>query len=175
MEDRVRQGWIAQRAPWAIDARPFTIDGQAEMLRVRLGDQTLELEVFAGPPGQGWCRFQRRMLPVAVVLEGKRVHVWLEGHPFVFDLAEARPRATRHTGAGPEGLAAQVPGKVLSIAVKEGDRVEPGQKLLVIESMKMEFVVRAKAAGVVKRVLVALGDQVSAGTPLVEMGEAIGS
>lgn len=170
-EGGTRKGWIAQQAPWAVEPQPFSSDGQDGTLRVRLGDHTLEMELFVDAEGRGWCRHHGRLRPVAVVREGKRVHVWLDGHAFVFELTDAQPRKARGAAGGQEGLSAPVPGKVLLVAVKQGDRVEIGQKLLSIESMKMEFVVRARAAGTVRRVLVADGDQVLAGAPLLEMGE----
>jgi len=74
------------------------------------------------------------------------------------------------------GFTAQMPGKVIDLRVAVGDRVEPGQTLLVIEAMKMEHPMRAVEAGVVREVRVALGEQVESGALLlvVETEEAAG-
>ncbi len=72
---------------------------------------------------------------------------------------------------------APMPGRIVAVHVKEGDRVEPGQALLVMEGMKMEYTLAAQMAGTVSRVLFAVGDSVEAETPLVDIdpvGESAG-
>jgi biotin carboxyl carrier protein len=66
------------------------------------------------------------------------------------------------------GLAAPLPGLVLSCEVKAGDRVTRGQTVLVLEAMKMKNDITAPADATVVRVLVKTGDQVMHGTPLIE-------
>src|SRR5205085_11649545 len=51
----------------------------------------------------------------------------------------------------------------------EGDRVRPGQQLLVMEAMKMEHVVQAETSGVVRAITVARGDTIGAGHVLVHL------
>jgi biotin carboxyl carrier protein len=60
---------------------------------------------------------------------------------------------------------------VLSVAAEVGARVEAGATLVVIEAMKMEHRVLAKAPGVVAEVRVTAGDQVAARDLLVTLGE----
>lgn len=64
-----------------------------------------------------------------------------------------------------------MPCKVLRVEVKEGEKVVKNQALLVIESMKMETVIRSPHDGVVKRVVHGAGDMVKAGVGLVEFEE----
>ncbi|KAF2003966.1 single hybrid motif-containing protein, partial [Amniculicola lignicola CBS 123094] len=66
---------------------------------------------------------------------------------------------------------APMPCKVLRVEVKEGDTVEKDQALVVIESMKMETVIRSPGRAVVGRVVHGVGDLVRAGTALVEFLE----
>ncbi len=68
-------------------------------------------------------------------------------------------------GAG--GFVAAMPGKVLELRVRVGDRVTAGETLVVLEAMKMEHPMRATEDGVVREVRVAEGDQVEAGTVLL--------
>lgn len=63
---------------------------------------------------------------------------------------------------------APMPCKILRVEVKAGDRVVKGQALVVIESMKMETVIRAPADGVVRRVTRSAGEMAKAGVALVE-------
>ncbi|KAJ9269964.1 hypothetical protein DTO212C5_3934 [Paecilomyces variotii] len=63
---------------------------------------------------------------------------------------------------------APMPCKILRVEVQAGDRVEKDQALVVIESMKMETVIRSPHHGTIARVVHKKGDQCKSGTPLVE-------
>jgi 3-methylcrotonyl-CoA carboxylase alpha subunit len=62
-----------------------------------------------------------------------------------------------------------MPGKVVSFAVKAGDRVKAGQALAVMEAMKMEHTLSAPHDGVVVELLYAPGDQVNDGDALLKL------
>ena len=64
---------------------------------------------------------------------------------------------------------APMPGLVLSVNVAEGDSVEPGQVLAVLESMKMQMQMRAPVGGKVTRVVARSGAQVDKGALLVQI------
>ena len=64
---------------------------------------------------------------------------------------------------------APMPGTILSIDVKPGDQIVTGDTVCVLEAMKMQQVLRADWSGVVKNVLVAVGQQVMDGAPIVEI------
>jgi pyruvate carboxylase subunit B len=61
-----------------------------------------------------------------------------------------------------------MPGIVLSIAVKEGDQVNAGDAILVLEAMKMENEIHAPLTGTVKKIHVSEGAEVRAGSELIE-------
>ena len=62
-----------------------------------------------------------------------------------------------------------MPGVVLEVRVREGDRVEQGQTVVLIESMKMELVITAPRNANVRRVAVHPGQQVDRGALLLEL------
>lgn len=72
-------------------------------------------------------------------------------------------------GAGPATLQAPIPGRLVKVLVKAGERVSAGQPLLVLEAMKMENEVRAARAGTVKTVHVGEGVAVETGQLLVTL------
>ena len=80
--------------------------------------------------------------------------------------------ALAHAGETQEAggrLTAPMPGKVVSFAVKAGDKVKAGQALAVMEAMKMEHTIAAPADGEVLELLYAPGDQVTEGAELLKL------
>ena len=60
-----------------------------------------------------------------------------------------------------------MPGKVIAVLISEGDKVEKGQGLVIVEAMKMENEVHSPVAGEVKEIKVKPGDTVEGGAVLV--------
>ncbi len=80
--------------------------------------------------------------------------------------------ALAHAGETQEAggrLTAPMPGKVVSFAVKAGEKVKAGQALAVMEAMKMEHTIAAPADGEVLELLYAPGDQVAEGEELLKL------
>ena len=78
-------------------------------------------------------------------------------------------RGRRHGALEAEGrqhVAAPMPGKVVRVLVKEGDAVEAGQGIIVVEAMKMQNEIRSPKSGKVERLLVLEGQAVNAGETL---------
>jgi len=97
-----------------------------------------------------------------------RVHVALEGLVYTFETGEAM-RATGHAGGGSGLVTAPMPGKIIAVLVAEGDTVEAGQPLVLVEAMKMETTLAAEIAGRVQKVGAAPGELVEAGQILIEI------
>ena len=75
----------------------------------------------------------------------------------------------RGQNAAPGSLTAPMPGLIIDTLVKEGDVVEEGQSLVVMESMKMQMQIRAPHAGKVMELKVCAGQQVEKGALLVKL------
>jgi len=101
--------------------------------------------------------------------------LWIDGARFDVDALDERMRAIRSLAAatakptGPAPLIAPMPGMIVRVNVAQGDTVEPGQGLVVMEAMKMENELRATSRGTVKRVLVSAGTAVEKGVVLLEL------
>ncbi|HET6437815.1 MAG TPA: acetyl-CoA carboxylase biotin carboxyl carrier protein subunit [Anaeromyxobacter sp.] len=67
-------------------------------------------------------------------------------------------------------IAAHVTGTVARIEKRAGDRVEPGEVVLVLESMKMEMPLESEASGTVRQVLCQEGQSVAEGDVLLVIG-----
>ena len=127
----------------------------------------------AAPAGTAGATAPRQ---IAVEVSGRRYDVVLR-LPAQAGAEEARERI-RTRMAGSAGSAAEgaivspMQGTVLALEVAEGDAVEAGQVVAVVEAMKMENEVTALHGGVVGAVLVQAGQAVQAGQPLVEIADA---
>ena len=82
----------------------------------------------------------------------------------------AQPAAAAAPSPQIGSVTAPMPGQIKAILVREGDRVTVGQKLLVMEAMKLENKLPAIKDGIVKSILVRDGDIVSQGQELLVIG-----
>ncbi|MCD6511490.1 MAG: hypothetical protein J7K45_02735 [Thaumarchaeota archaeon] len=109
--------------------------------------------------------FDGRPMKVKAAYDGANVRVEIDGRMVKLrtvsggvEVEEGRPKL----------LKSEIPAKVVSIYVGKGSRVKRGEELMVLESMKMENVIRAPFDCVVKDVKVKEGDMVSIGDLLIE-------
>ena len=93
------------------------------------------------------------------------------GETFVLRLYDPFESA-ESAGIASDRVATPMPGKIIQILVKAGDRVKKGQPLAVLEAMKMEHTLSAPADATVDAVQVAAGDQVADGTVVVRFAKA---
>ena len=83
-----------------------------------------------------------------------------------------RAKQASASGASGDGLASPMQGTVVKIAVEEGQSVEAGDLIIVLEAMKMEQPLNAHKAGVIKNLKAVVGETVSSGTVLCDIIEA---
>lgn len=161
--------------------------------RVTIGDRLLEVEVrgsevlvdgeqvevdFEGLDGVPVHSLILNGVSHRVVARAEGSGAWrveLDGEPFSADVVDERTAAIREmTGGaaaarGPRPVVAPMPGLVVRVEVSEGDRVEEGQGIVIVEAMKMENELRASGPGVVERIHVAEGDAVEKDQLLVAL------
>jgi len=89
-------------------------------------------------------------------------------HKTIYGSFIEKQRASQGGGASDADLTAQFPGKVRKILVKDGEHVEEGASLMLLEAMKMEFPIKAPTAGTVQKLLVQEGATLTPGTRLVD-------
>lgn len=104
-----------------------------------------------------------------------RYTIWVDGFRHEVEALDERMRAIRElagASAGPVGpapLVAPMPGMIVRVNVQVGDRVNPGQGLVVMEAMKMENELRAAASATVRAVIAQAGSAVEKGALLIEL------
>lgn len=93
------------------------------------------------------------------------VHLDGRAHEVIFH--EQGGKASANEGS----LKAPMPGTVLQVMAKEGQRVRDGQHLMTLEAMKMEHKILAPKPGEITKIHFSEGDRVDMGSPLVEIGD----
>jgi pyruvate carboxylase subunit B len=101
--------------------------------------------------------------------------IHLRGRRMLAEAVDERSRTIREmtavaTGpAGPKPIRAPMPGLVVKVEVDEGDRVEAGQGVVIVEAMKMENELKAEVSGIVARVHVREGQAVEQDQVLIDL------
>ena len=107
----------------------------------------------------------------AVEIDGRRIEVALPASLVIGNGAKRKPKKRRSSGAALSGDAVPAPmqGTVVKVNVAEGDTVNEGDILLVLEAMKMENPVKAHKSGTVKGLAAEQGEQVNKNAVLLEI------
>ena len=124
------------------DRYSVRIDGRAHDVVIRDGEVVVDGHSYAVEVGEG-----------SVAESGKTAN----------GAQESSPTPTATSGNGGEEVRAKLPCSVLRVNVRDGDRVDEGELMLVLEAMKMEIEVRSPVSGTVAAVEVRPGDEVPAG------------
>ena len=145
------------------DGFAVSVDGHTRQVdAARIDAHTLSLVVdrvwsnevsIATNPATGQLDVHVGATPIAVTLNGRRR--W------------GRKDEGGGAGSGPQRLAAPMPGKVVRLLVRAGDRVAAKQPVVVVEAMKMENELRASREGTVAEIHVREGMSVDAGALLL--------
>jgi acetyl-CoA/propionyl-CoA carboxylase biotin carboxyl carrier protein len=123
-----------------------------------------------GTPWPAWAEVDGELHAGVVDVTSAAVEVVHRGQRFVFDRHD--PFADHGAEAGDGTLTAPMPGTVLAVNVAEGQAVDEGETLGVMEAMKMELALKAPFAGTVTAVGAAAGDLVKLGAVLFTVEES---
>ncbi len=153
------EGWEADIAPGGGNSYSIDIGGRERSVRLLSWEEGLVSFEVEG----------RAVHAAAEVLDD-RVEITISGRlaAFPLDPAESGPSAPSG-GASIGPVRAELPGRVLEVRVREGELVEAGQVLAVVEAMKMEHPIRAGAPARVGKVYVEAGAQIKPGDVLFEL------
>src|SRR5262245_53987501 len=152
----------------------FQTDG--ERLWRESAGRRLEADFHRLPDGEVYSLLVNgRSYEVRVVPGRETIDVTLHGATLPVEVRHPLEKMLQSVGRGPgaqggETIAAPMPGLVVAIRVRRGERVEAGASVAVIEAMKMQNELIARRGGVVTDVLVAERTTVGAGQAIVKLG-----
>src|SRR6058998_1423070 len=128
-----------------------------------------ERAVLSRSPKRIIAETDGRALPAEVNRTASGVVITTSGRAFSFEWASGERHAAHTDAHRQRGLTAPMPGLVLKVLVRTGEKVRAHQTLIVLEAMKMEHNIDAPYDGTVKKVNCAEGGRVAEGAVLIEL------
>ncbi|HET7569756.1 MAG TPA: acetyl/propionyl/methylcrotonyl-CoA carboxylase subunit alpha [Gammaproteobacteria bacterium] len=171
----------AQHDGWQLNGGPgmkLVFSGAGDVT-VRVSGTTSAFDLQVGEEHHAASAKREDSGAWSVTLDDRVERAWVLGHDRTVHVAIGNERhALAWIGPLAAGATAAnedtrpispMPGRVVAVNVAEGDAVERGQALLVLEGMKMEYTLKTATAGTIAKLLCAEGDMVEAEAPLVEI------
>jgi 3-methylcrotonyl-CoA carboxylase alpha subunit len=147
-------------SPWAVNDGFRLGPPRPQPLHVLADGEPVTVDLSIAPDREVW--FADENGAVLAVRHGRQTRVAFPD-PFDVDL---------DAGDGEAAVKAPLNGRVVAVLVARGQMVERGQRVALVEAMKMEHALTAPRAGQVHEIRVTAGDQVTEGTRLLTIGEA---
>jgi biotin carboxyl carrier protein len=174
MKLEIRIGATRANAPHnasaAIPAQSTEVTRHGNRIRVEMAGKIIEGDAVEVATGTYSVLINGHSYEVRVEPAHNGLHVHAGTHEFGVEIDDPRAWRRRRGGAleaeGRQEIVAPMPGKVVRVLVQQGDDVEAGQGLFVVEAMKMQNEIRSPKKGKLERVLVTEGQVVNAGESL---------
>jgi acetyl-CoA/propionyl-CoA carboxylase, biotin carboxylase, biotin carboxyl carrier protein len=159
--------------PWIItpsggEPVEVRVQGRAASARVVIGDGEPVPASLSGST----LAYGGRTVSFTAARDGRTLWLGRDGHAWALAEHVKAEGGAAADAAGDGVLRSPMPGTVLAVKVGEGDRVDEGQPLVVVEAMKMEHTVTAPRAGVVAQLPARAGAQVALDAVLAVIEEA---
>ncbi len=135
----------------------------------RLDGREVAVDAVLARPGVLSLRIGNTVYEVKRECVGHVLYVWVGDQRFATDIRDPRSLRGRIRATddhGPRKLTAPMPGKVIRVLVREGEGVEAGTGVIVVEAMKMQNEIKSPKKGKIEKILVAAGAAVNAGDVL---------
>jgi biotin carboxyl carrier protein len=150
------------------EAQTVRLERDAEITRITIADRVYEVSVLHSRAGELTYTVDTTTHTAFAANDGTTHFIAVDGDVFELKKPDAR-RAWRRQHHGDDNLTASMPGQVTKVLISEGDDVQRGQPLIVLEAMKMEIKLAAPRDGRVVKVLVKPGQVVDRGQELIGM------
>lgn len=135
----------------------------------QLDGRELEVDAVLARPDVLSLRIGNMAFEVKSERVANDLHLWVGSTRFAVEVRDPRSlRGRTRTGddRGPKKIVAPMPGKVVRLLVRDGDEVEQGAGVAVVEAMKMQNEIKSPKKGTVQKILVSEGAAVNAGDVL---------
>ncbi len=156
----------------------IAIDGKSHRLELsradnrwscRLDGREVEVDAVLARPDVLSLRIGNQAYEVKCERVAGDLHLWVGSARFAAEVRDPRSlrgRVRAVDDRGPKKLTAPMPGKIVRVLVSEGDEVEAGAGVLVVEAMKMQNELKSPKKGRIQKILVSAGAAVNSGDVL---------
>lgn len=153
---------------------PYELLKGRTRMRLHFPGRDLTVSLERKQENHYWIRIGSQVLKIWGITDRSEVLLDLDGHLIRFrrmDILDRRfiDSAGKRNGEEKNDITAPLNGRIVQINVKEGDTVEEGEALVVIESMKMENKILASRAARIKNIGIAVGEQVLANQLMITL------
>ncbi len=151
--------------------RIVKINPGASRSEFSLDGQGIAAEIVEAQPGILSVLIDGKVFEARIWCAPDALRVAIQGTEYLAQLED--PRQWRRAGRGASGaegrqnIIAPMPGKVVRVLVKKGEKVTPGQGLLTVEAMKMQNEIKSQREGTIEKISVQEGQPVNAGEVLL--------
>ena len=156
-----------------LDGKPKTVElarNENGALMCSIDGTVVDADIAEIYPGAYSILIGGRSFEARIEPHANNLLVSVAGREYSVAVRDPREWKRKHGGSiaseGRQQVLAPMPGKVVRVLTKAGEKIEAGQGILVVEAMKMQNEVRAPKSGQVERILVAEGQSVNAGEVL---------
>jgi biotin carboxyl carrier protein len=163
---------VTLQLPGETEVTVLDCDLKDDYFSITLNGTVYQGNLMLTGPGEGWLSYEGRILPFYMSKKQNALNIWINGKTYTVNLFTPESRRTHFNGAAAitnGEIKAPMPGTILKVPVKPGDRVEMNQPLIIMESMKMEMTLSAPQAGIVQTVTCQEGLLVEMGTVLITL------
>jgi len=154
-----------------IDGKKYRLDLNRAEARwtCRLDGLEVEVDAILARPDVLSLRIGNRAYEIKSERVANELHLWVGSTRFAAEVRDPRSlRGRSRTGddKGPKKIVAPMPGKVVRLLLHDGDEVELGAPVAVVEAMKMQNEIKSPKKGILQKILVKEGAAVNAGDVL---------
>jgi biotin carboxyl carrier protein len=154
-----------------IDGKKYRLDLNRAEARwtCRLDGLEVEVDAILARPDVLSLRIGNRAYEIKSERVANELHLWVGSTRFAAEVRDPRSlRGRSRTGddKGPKKIVAPMPGKVVRLLLHDGDEVELGAPVAVVEAMKMQNEIKSPKKGILREILVKEGAAVNAGDVL---------
>lgn len=142
----------------------LNVTKRGDVVRVERDGEEVEVTVREMGEGGTVLEHNGRLLRIAGHKEGSKRQVWVNGRQVGYERVQKQAGGSAAVAGS---LSASIPAVVSEVLVSVGDEVKAGEKLILLESMKMVIPIQAPADGVVQAVHCEAGESVQPGVALV--------
>jgi biotin carboxyl carrier protein len=155
-----------------------SIDGENHRLELsraeglwncRLDGREVEVDAVLARPDVLSVRIGNKAYEVKCERVAGDMHLWVGSARFAVEVRDPRSLRGRVRAVddhGPRNLTAPMPGRIVRVLVKQGDEVEAGAGVLVMEAMKMQNEIKSPKKGTIQKIMVSEGAAVNSGDVL---------